>query len=180
MIGLFWDEEHGGFYFTGHDAEALIVREKEVYDGAMPSGNSVAAVQLLRLGQVTGDLSLIEKAESMFSVFKPDIDAYPSGHAFFMQSVLKHLMPKKEIVIFGNADDPARKQIITALQKAFKPNDSILVAEHPDECTDIAPFAADYRIIDGKTTVYICENFACQQPTTNIEEAIQTLISSRD
>ncbi|QIW82066.1 thioredoxin domain-containing protein [Bacillus tequilensis] len=180
MIGLFWDEEHGGFYFTGHDAEALIVREKEVYDGAVPSGNSVAAVQLLRLGQVTGDLSLIEKAETMFSVFKPEIDAYPSGHAFFMQSVLQHVTPKKEIVIFGSADDPARKQIIAALQKAFKPNDSILVAEHPEQCKDIAPFAADYRIIDGKTTVYICENFACQQPTTNIEEAIQTLISSRD
>lgn len=96
MISLFWDEEHGGFYFTGHDAEALIVREKEVYDGAVPSGNSVAAVQLLRLGQVTGDLSLIEKAETMFSVFKPDIEAYPSGHAFFMQSVLRHLMPKKK------------------------------------------------------------------------------------
>lgn len=56
----------------------------------------------------------------------------------------------------------------------------LLVAEHPDQCKDIAPFAADYRIIDGKTTVYICENFACQQPTTNIEEAIHTLISSRD
>ena len=52
--------------------------------------------------------------------------------------------------------------------------------EQPVQCKDIAPFAADYRIIDGKTTVYICENFACQQPTTNIEEAIQTLISSRD
>ncbi|MEC1900744.1 hypothetical protein [Bacillus atrophaeus] len=53
------------------------------------------------------------------------------------------------------------------------------MAEHPDQCKDIAPFAADYRIIDGKTTVYICENFACQQPTTDIEEAIKTL-SSRD
>ncbi|MCC2527337.1 thioredoxin domain-containing protein [Bacillus halotolerans] len=180
MIDLFWDEEHGGFYFTGHDAEALIVREKEVYDGAVPSGNSVAAVQLLRLGQVTGDLSLIEKAETMFSVFKPEIEAYPSGHSFFMQSVLKHMTPKKEIVIFGHPDDPDRKQITSALQQAFIPNDSILVAEHPDQCKDIAPFAADYRIIDDQITVYICENFACQQPTTDIEEALQTLKSSRD
>ncbi|MDY7433449.1 thioredoxin domain-containing protein [Bacillus sp. V26] len=180
MIDLFWDEEHGGFYFTGHDAEALIVREKEVYDGAVPSGNSVAAVQLLRLGQVTGDLSLIEKAETMFSVFKPEIEAYPSGHSFFMQSVLKHMTPKKEIVIFGRPDDPDRKQITSALQQAFIPNDSILVAEHPDQCKDIAPFAADYRIIDDRTTVYICENFACQQPTTDIEEALQALKSSRD
>ncbi|MGR0119436.1 thioredoxin domain-containing protein [Bacillus halotolerans] len=180
MIDLFWDEEHGGFYFIGHDAEALIVREKEVYDGAVPSGNSVAAVQLLRLGQVTGDLSLIEKAETMFSVFKPEIEAYPSGHSFFMQSVLKHMTPKKEIVIFGRPDDPDRKQITSALQQAFIPNDSILVAEHPDQCKDIAPFAADYRIIDDRTTVYICENFACQQPTTDIEEALQTLKSSMD
>nr|WGD65115.1 hypothetical protein P5652_00720 [Bacillus subtilis] len=89
MISLFWDEEHGGFYFTGHDAEALIVREKEVYDGAVPSGNSVAAVQLLRLGQVTGDLSLIEKAETMFSVFKPDIDAYPSVPCFLYAKCVK-------------------------------------------------------------------------------------------
>ncbi|QJC98446.1 YyaL [Bacillus mojavensis] len=180
MIDLFWDEEHGGFYFTGHDAEALIVREKEVYDGAVPSGNSVAAVQLLRLGQATGDLSLIEKAETMFSVFKPEIEAYPSGHSFFMQSVLKQMTPKKEIVIFGCPDDPDRKQITSALQKAFNPNDSILVAEHPDQCKGIATFAADYRIIDDQTTVYICENFACQQPTTDIEEALQTLESSRD
>lgn len=180
MIDLFWDEEHGGFYFTGHDAEALIVREKEVYDGAVPSGNSVAAVQFLRLGQVTGDLSLIEKAETMFSVFKPEIEAYPSGHSFFMQSVLKQMTPKKEIVIFGRPDDPDRKQITSALQKAFNPNDSILVAEHPDQCKGIVPFAAEYRIIDDQTTVYVCENFACQQPTTDIKEALQILKSSRD
>ncbi|MGV2516736.1 UNVERIFIED_CONTAM: hypothetical protein FO517_22930, partial [Bacillus subtilis] len=83
---------------------------------------------------------------------------------------------KKELVIFGRADDPARKQITNALPKAFKPNVSILEAEHPDQCKDRAPLAADYRIIDGKTTVYNCENFACKQPTTNIEEANQTLI----
>ena len=57
-----------GFFFTGNDAETLLVREKEVYDGAVPSGNSAAAVQLLRLGRLTGDISLIEKAEAMFSV----------------------------------------------------------------------------------------------------------------
>lgn len=98
MLDLFWDQKHGGFYFTGHDAEALLVREKEVYDGAVPSGNSVAAVQLLRLGQLTGELSLIEKAEKMFSAFKRDVEAYPSGHSFFMQSVLTHMMPKKRLL----------------------------------------------------------------------------------
>ncbi|MBT2634282.1 thioredoxin domain-containing protein [Bacillus sp. ISL-26] len=181
MLHLFWDEQHGGFYFTGDDAEPLLVREKEVYDGAVPSGNSVAAVQLLRLGRLTGDVSLIEKAETMFSVFKREIEAYPSSNAFFMQSVLAHIMPQKEIVIFGSKDDPDRKRFIETLQQHFTPAYTILAAEKPEDLKDIADFAAEYQIIDGKTTVYICENFACRQPTTDIDEAMKTLQkSSRD
>ncbi|MBY8912075.1 thioredoxin domain-containing protein [Bacillus sp. YC2] len=181
MLHLFWDEQHGGFYFTGDDAETLLVREKEVYDGAVPSGNSMAAVQLLRLGRLTGDVSLIEKAETMFSVFKREIEAYPSSNAFFMQSVLAHIMPQKEIVIFGSKDDPDRKRFIETLQQHFTPAYTILAAEKPEDLKDIADFAAEYQIIDGKTTVYICENFACRQPTTDINEAMKTLqISSRD
>lgn len=180
MLELFWDERHGGFFFTGNDAETLLVREKEVYDGAVPSGNSAAAVQLLRLGRLTGDVSLIEKAEAMFSVFKREIEAYPSSNAFFMQSVLAHTMPQKEIVVFGRKDDPDRKRFIEALQEHFTPAYTILAAEHPDELAGISDFAAGYQMIDGKTTVYICENFACRRPTTDIDEAMNTLqISSR-
>ncbi|MBL3612235.1 thioredoxin domain-containing protein, partial [Bacillus sp. RHFS18] len=180
MLELFWDERHGGFFFTGNDAETLLVREKEVYDGAVPSGNSAAAVQLLRLGRLTGDISLIEKAEAMFSVFKREIEAYPSSNAFFMQSVLAHTMPQKEIVVFGRKDDPDRKRFIKALQEHFTPAYTILAAEHPEELAGISDFAAGYQMIDGKTTVYICENFACRRPTTDIDEAMNTLqISSR-
>ncbi|QBG58590.1 hypothetical protein D2M30_4295 [Bacillus amyloliquefaciens] len=180
MLDLFWDERHGGFFFTGNDAETLLVREKEVYDGAVPSGNSAAAVQLLRLGRLTGDVSLIEKAEAMFSVFKREIEAYPSSSAFFMQSVLTHIMPQKEIVVFGSKDDPDRKRFIEALQEHFTPAYTILAAEHPEELAGISDFAAGYEMIDGKTTVYICENFTCRRPTTDIDEAMNVLqISSR-
>lgn len=180
MLDLFWDERHGGFFFTGNDAETLLVREKEVYDGAVPSGNSAAAVQLLRLGRLTGDVSLIEKAEAMFSVFKREIEAYPSSSAFFMQSVLTHIMPQKEIVVFGSKDDPDRKRFIEALQEHFTPAYTILATEHPEELAGISDFAAGYEMIDGKTTVYICENFTCRRPTTDIDEAMNVLqISSR-
>ncbi|CBI45021.1 hypothetical protein YyaL2 [Bacillus amyloliquefaciens DSM 7] len=180
MLDLFWDERHGGFFFTGNDAETLLVREKEVYDGAVPSGNSAAAVQLLRLGRLTGDVSLIEKAEAMFSVFKREIEAYPSSSAFFMQSVLAHIMPQKEIVVFGSKDDPDRKWFIEALQEHFTPAYTILAAENPEELAGISDFAAGYEMIDGKTTVYICENFTCRRPTTDIDEAMNVLqISSR-
>ncbi|AOC93132.1 thioredoxin domain-containing protein [Bacillus amyloliquefaciens] len=180
MLDLFWDERNGGFFFTGNDAETLLVREKEVYDGAVPSGNSAAAVQLLRLGRLTGDVSLIEKAEAMFSVFKREIEAYPSSSAFFMQSVLTHIMPQKEIVVFGSKDDPDRKRFIEALQEHFTTAYTILAAEHPEELAGISDFAAGYQMIDGKTTVYICENFTCRRPTTDIDEAMNVLqISSR-
>ncbi|MBU8785804.1 DUF255 domain-containing protein [Bacillus glycinifermentans] len=177
MIGLFWDEDHGGFYFTGSDAEALIVRDKEVYDGALPSGNGVAAVQLFRLGRLTGDLSLIDRVSGMFSAFHGDVSAYPSGHTNFLQSLLSHVMPQKEIVILGKRDDPDRKKIVKALQHAFQPTYAVLAAESPEDFKGVADFAADYKAIGDKTTVYICENFACQQPTTDINEALKRLLS---
>ncbi|MCY8225545.1 thioredoxin domain-containing protein [Bacillus haynesii] len=176
MTGLFWDEEHGGFYFTGSDAEALIVRDKEVYDGALPSGNGVLAVQLSRLGRLTGDLSLHDQAAKMFSAFHGDVSAYPSGHTNFLQGLLSHVMPQKEIVVLGKRNDPDRQKIISALQQAFQPNYAILAAESPDDFKGIADFAAEYKAVDDKTTVYICENFACRQPTTNIDEALDQLV----
>ncbi|KKB75538.1 MULTISPECIES: thioredoxin domain-containing protein [Bacillus] len=177
MIGLFWDEDHGGFYFTGSDAEALIVRDKEVYDGTLPSGNGVAAVQLFRLGRLTGDLSLIDRVSGMFSAFHGDVSAYPSGHTNFLQSLLSHVMPQKEIVILGKRDDPDRKKIVKALQHTFQPTYAVLAAGSPDDFKGVADFAADYKAIGDKTTVYICENFACQQPTTDINEALKRLLS---
>jgi len=176
LLDLFWDDEYGGFYLTANDAEELIVREKEVYDGALPSGNSVAAMQLLRLGQLTGDLSLIDKVTELHSTFKTNIESYPSGHTFILQSLLAHTMPKKEIVIIGKKDEQERTKIIKALQQSFNPNYSILVAETPEEFKGIVDFASDYKIIDGKTTVYVCENFSCQQPTTDTDQVIKQLL----
>ncbi|NPC91353.1 thioredoxin domain-containing protein [Bacillus sp. WMMC1349] len=177
MLNLFLDKESGGFYFTGHDAENLIVRDKEIYDGALPSGNGVAAVQLLRLGRLTGDLSLIDQVTKMYSAFHGDVLSYPNGHTNFLQSLLSHVMPQKEIVILGKQNDQNRQTIITALQQAFQPQYAILVAETPNDFQGIAEFATDYHSIEDKTTVYVCENFACQQPTTNIDEVLERLIN---
>lgn len=176
MLDLFWDDEEGGFYFIGEDAESLIVQEKEVYDGAMPSGNSVAGLQILRLGQMIGDFSLTDKGIRMFSTFEKEVTEYTSGHTFFMQSLLFYAMPKKEIVIFSNEDDKEGKKLIKELQKSFKPNYSILATEKPEDFKGLAEFASQYKINSGNTTVYICENYACQQPTTDIQQVIKKLL----
>jgi uncharacterized protein len=176
LLDLFWDQEEGGFYFIGKDAESLIVQEKEVYDGALPSGNSVAGLQLLRLGQMIGDFSLTDKGIRMFSTFEKEVTEYTSGHAFFMQSLLFYAMPKKEVVIFKNNDDKEVKKLIKGLQKSFKPNYSLLVAEKSEDFKGLVDFASQYEINSENTTVYICENYACQQPTTDIQQVIRKLL----
>jgi uncharacterized protein len=175
MIELFWDEDSGGFYFIGKDAESLIVREKEIYDGALPSGNSVAAVQMIRLARLTGDLKLLEKAEQMYSVFKNQVEAYENGHAYFLQGLLLLEMPAKEIVIIGERRDEKLNGLMKLMQKSFVPHYSILVAEQPSDFADVAPFAAEYKRVGDDITVYICENYACQQPETNVEEVKKRL-----
>ncbi|QTL48126.1 hypothetical protein J5Z55_18875 [Priestia aryabhattai] len=143
-----------------------------MYDGALPSGNSVAALQILRLGQMTGDLSLTDKGIRTFSTFEKEVAEYPSGHTFFMQSLLAYVMPKKEIIIFKDKDDTETKKLIKDLQKSFRPNYSLLVAEEPKDFKDIVDVASQYKMIFGHTTIYICEDYACQQPTTNYTEII--------
>jgi uncharacterized protein YyaL (SSP411 family) len=176
MIRLFWDEEHGAFFMTGNDAEALIVREKEIYDGALPSGNSVAAVQMIRLARLTGDFTLLEKAETMYKVFQRQVEAYESGHTFFLQGLLLLEAQTVEVVLFGKQGDEKREQLIQKWQHTFAPNVFLLAAEQPADFADIAPFAAEYEPLAEETTVYVCENFACQQPTTDVESVAEQLL----
>ncbi|MGN7329265.1 thioredoxin domain-containing protein [Bacillus pumilus] len=175
MFELFWDKEKGGFFFSGSDAEALIVREKEVYDGAMPSGNSTALKHLLILSRLTGRQDWLDTLEQMFQAFYVDVSSYPSGHTAFLQGLLAQYATKREIIILGKNGDPQKEQLLQALQKRFMPFDIILTAETGQELAKLAPFTKDYKIIDGKTTVYICENYSCRQPITDIDEAMAQL-----
>lgn len=175
MFELFWDKEKGGFFFSGSDAEALLVREKEVYDGAMPSGNSTALKHLLMLSRLTGRQDWLDTLEQMFKAFYVDVSSYPSGHTAFLQGLLAQYATKREIIILGKKGDTQKEQLLQALQKRFMPFDIILTAETGEELAKLAPFTKDYKTIDGKTTVYICENYSCRQPITDIDEAMKQL-----
>lgn len=176
MVTLFWDESDGGFFLNGHDSEAMISREKEIYDGALPSGNSVAGVMLARMGYLTGETSYLDKVEDMFYAFYNALDKQPSASAFFNIGLLLMDYPTKEVVVLGGTDDRNRIRFLDSLQENFLPNISLLVAETPEDFGEIAPFATEYKQIDNDTTVYICENFACHEPTTDIEHAIQMVL----
>ena len=101
MEELFWDEEAGGYFFTGSDGEALIVRTKEVYYGALPSGNGVAARELLRLARLTGEPGYEERANQVLAAFAYQVRDYPAGHTQLMQAALLALAPGKEVVSWG-------------------------------------------------------------------------------
>ncbi|SDH25727.1 hypothetical protein SAMN05192534_10362 [Alteribacillus persepolensis] len=175
LIHLFWDAENGGFFFYGHDAEQLLVRPKETFDGAMPSGNSVAAVQLLRLARFTGEHRYEEKTRQALAAFAKELKQYPSGHMYFLQSYLLLHSHMKEVIVLTNDNDEKANVMTEQLTQEFYPEVTYLISDKPEHFQEVAPFAASYEKKEGKTTIFVCENFACHQPVTETDDALAML-----
>lgn len=178
MIKHFWDEKRGGFYFTADDAEELLFRQKEVYDGAIPSGNSVAMLNMLRLGRITANHDLENKAMKICMAFSDSIQQYPSSHTQLMVGLDFGLGPSYELVIAGNSQADDSKAMLQAVRKRFMPNMIALFRPMEQESSDIiniAAFTKDQVSIDGKATAYVCLNYACKNPTTDIDKMLELL-----
>lgn len=177
MEELFWDEENGGFFFSGKDGEQLITQGKDIYEGAMPSGNSIAGVVYAKLYKLTGETGYAERLEEMYHAFHDDLAEQPSAAPGFMQSLLLSEYPGKEVIVLGSAADPGREELLGKIQTAYLPNTVVLAAEQPEQFQDVAGFAAAYPSKEGSTTVYICEQFACRQPTADLEAALTQILT---
>jgi uncharacterized protein YyaL (SSP411 family) len=180
MIKSFWDEKEGGFYFTADDSEELIAKMKEVYDGAVPSGNSVAALNLLRLGRLTMNEKFLKRAERHMESFGGKISNMPAGFTQFLIALDFALGPSKEIVIAGNPDDEKTKRMLEAVHSRFIPNKVLIL--HPDgeegkAIESLVPFVKQQKQVNGKVTAYICENYLCNLPTSDVEKMISLLES---
>lgn len=175
MINLFWDENNGGLYLYGKDSEKLIVRPKEVYDGAIPSGNSAAALNMLRLSKITGNEKLEIKANQIFHTFGGHVKENPNSFSFLMMAFLYANTATKEIVISGKKDDKDTKIMISKYNNQFLPFSSIVLNEGNEELYNIAPFIRNQQMIDNKATAYVCENFACHEPITNNKKLLEIL-----
>ncbi len=101
MIKHFWDHQSGGLFMTADDSEKLLIRDKIIFDGAIPSGNSVAALNLLHLGHITGNQDYLQKAERIGKAFSGPVNRYPPGHAHLMVALEYALHPNYEVVIAG-------------------------------------------------------------------------------
>ncbi|TVY01002.1 thioredoxin domain-containing protein [Paenibacillus cremeus] len=179
LLRLFWDDEKGGLFFYGHDGEQLFTRPKEIYDGAMPSGNSAAALNLHKLARYTYNAALAQKADEQLKAFAGSVERYPSGHALFLIALDFALGAPAEIVIAGDPAKADTQAMIREVQQAFLPQ--ALTILHPagtSEATEVArlfPLVQDKRPLGGRATAYVCEDFACQSPVSDLEELRELL-----
>lgn len=172
----YWDKENEGFFFTGDDAEKLLIRQKEIYDGAVPSGNSVSLSNLLRLGSITGNPDFEDKADKLIKAFSTQVSHSPTAFTQYLMGVDFALGRSKEIVIVGKYDNPETQKVLNLVHKKFIPA-KVLLLKDPSgsELTDLAEFTKDYNMINGKATVYVCENYNCNMPVTDLESLKELL-----
>jgi uncharacterized protein YyaL (SSP411 family) len=172
MIANFWDETAGGFFFSGKENEPLIAQSKDSYDGATPSGNSAAVMNLLRLARMTGDSELEQKADEMLKAFSSQIASHPMAYTHFLNACNFIFGPSQEIVIAGDPDRRDTQAMVEHVQRAFLPNKVLLFRPWGKDTSGIdgiAPFVKDMKPEDNRPTTYWCEHFACREPITDME-----------
>jgi uncharacterized protein YyaL (SSP411 family) len=162
-IERFGDPERGGFYSTSSDHEELIARRKEVGDHPIPSGNSSAAMGLLRLAGLSGERRYEEQAKGVFALFgKPAVE-HPDAFAHLLRALDLHLAPSREVALAG--DDLG--ELSAVVREKWRPY--IVLAGGP-EGTEEPPLMAGRTTVEGRPAAYVCENFACQLPVTAAED----------
>ena len=173
MIELFADSEKGGFFLAGKDGEKLIARTKPGSDGAIPSGNSVAALVLLKLGRLTMDQRFTELGGKVLEAFSQQLQRSPAYSSAMLMALDFRLGTTQEIIIAGNADALDVKKMLKLIRGKFLPNAVVLLHE-PDKADsalyNTVPFIKNQTAIKGKATAYVCENYVCKKPVNNMGE----------
>jgi len=169
----FWDAKDGGFFSTADYAESLILRRKESYDGALPSGNSAMMMNLVFLGHLVGRPTYLDVASRIGRVFSKAVDLSPATHTHLLSALDLALGPSYETVICGDSRAGETRQMIAVLNKRYLPHNVIIFRPAEQENHDInaiAPFTKHKKCIDGRPTAYVCQNHSCRTPTTDIDE----------
>jgi uncharacterized protein YyaL (SSP411 family) len=176
MIRHFWDKEGGGFFFTPEDSEKILTRYKEIHDGAIPSGYSVACLNLIRLARMTGKTDYEENAVALAKAFSSHQEGIPSQNTMFLVALDYLFGPSYEIVIVGNSQSRETKNMFQAVNTCFIPNKVVLFKDETDPSLDsVVGFVKGMKTTGGKTTAYVCRAFVCEKPMTEVKEILQCL-----
>ncbi|MBW2466637.1 MAG: thioredoxin domain-containing protein [Deltaproteobacteria bacterium] len=178
MLDLFWDGTHGGFFLTPDDGETLLIRPIEIYDGALPSGNSIGLANLLRLELLTGRPELGKQANKMIETFAGQLREVPGGYTQFLSGLYSVLSPSSEIVIVGSPQKNDTQKLLSIINRTFLPNTAVHLkdpAGNNKKLAELAPFTENHTAIDNMATVYVCRNHTCKSPTCNPEQFMKLL-----
>ena len=174
-VRLFLDPDKGGFFTTGSDAEQLVTRSKDLIDNAVPSANSVFAVELQRLAAVTGRQDLEEHAVGIIRSVLDATTRSPLGFTHALAAIDLYTSEMKEVVIVGEPTGDGTRALVEATRSRFLPN-SVVVGVAPDDpLMERLPLLRDRTMVDGKATAYVCTRGVCQLPVTTVDALLEEL-----
>ena len=168
LLRLFWDDAIEGFYDTGHDAERLIVRPRNLFDNAVPSGSSVAIETLLRLAALIGEGAYEARALQALRPVADLMTRYPSGFGRFLCALDFHLGPRVEVALVVPPRDGDAEALAQEVFGRFLPNRVVagMVAGDAGAAAGV-PLLASREAVGGRATAYVCRNYACDLPATD-------------
>ena len=174
LVDHFWDTEHNSFYFTADNSEQLIIRPKNNYDLSMPSGNSVAALALLKLYHLTQQKRFLEISTKIMESFAIMAAENPFGFGFLLNTIYLYLQTPTEITLVNTKN----KELYDFVTKKFLPEAILVTIQNADQLKQLSKhaFFAGKEFDDSKTAVFVCKNFSCSLPLATIPE-IENLLS---
>jgi len=178
MLKHFWDADGGALYLTPDDGESLLVRNKDIHDTALPSANSVAMLNLLRLGHMTGNSDFEEKAAKIVRAFSGSVKDSPAASTQLMVALDFALGPSYEVVIAGSPDAEDTRAMMRELGRNFLPNKVVLLNRSDRKSPEIgklAEFTRGQVSTGGRATAYVCLDHTCKSPTTDTSRMLELL-----
>ena len=173
LANRFQDEESGGFYINASDGESLLVRQKELHDGAIPSANSVALTNLIRLAHMTGQEAFMDQANRLLASMSESVATYPTGFAWMLLGIDHMIGPSVQVVIVGEPGADDTIEMHDALRAMYAPHVvGFFKPAFPDTASgdSFAPYTQSMKSIEGKATAYVCVDHVCELPTTDISQ----------
>jgi uncharacterized protein len=170
MLARFYDAKNGGFWQSDAVAEDLILRVKEDYDGAEPSGNSVAILALLKLGAITGGAEFTEAAETSLRLFSGRLQQLPQAVPYMLQALDFSMQEPRRAVLAGEPRAAQSRELLQAIHSVYQPNKVVL-----GTVGAVEPFARTLPAAE-RPLVYLCSGASCQPPTSDpvkIQELMQ-------
>ena len=167
MLTKFWDSKNGGFYQT-QEGDVAVARMKQLYDGAVPSGNSVALQDLLWVSRLTNEVTYDQKATEMTKTFAQEVESSPEAYTFFLSAFDFLVGPSFSVTLVGDLEEKGIKEMIDSLRTHYMPT-NIVIIKSPEEA------GLGYQQIDGKATAYVCRDQMCLPPTNSVVKMLEQL-----